>query len=71
MIKLFRKSSFLLLIFLLIFTFSAPRAEAFSFNINPITILEGVANVIVIRVSDMINYLVIQKKYLFDNFTDP
>ena len=71
MTNLFRKSRFFLLIFLLIFAFSVHRAEAFSFTINPITILEGVANVIVVKISDAINYLVIQKKYLFNNFTDP
>jgi hypothetical protein len=61
----------LLLIFLFIFAFSVHRAEAFSFTINPITILERVANVIIVKISDTINYLIIQKKYLFDNFTDP
>jgi uncharacterized protein YkwD len=71
MIKLFRKISFFLLILTVFSTFSVSRAEAFSFTINPITILEGVANVIIVKISDTINYLIIQKKYLFDNFTDP
>lgn len=61
--------SFLVLVIMSVSLIS--RVEAFSFNFNPITFLQKTANIIASRVSDAIYYLVMQKKYIFDNFSDP
>jgi len=71
MIKPFKKNSLSLLVFVILFVSLAGRAEALSFDINPINILYQASNTIAARLSGMIDYLIIQKKYLIDKFTDP
>ena len=56
-----------------VITFSAVsvRVEAFSFGLNPLTVLSQLVNTIESRASDIIYYLVMQKKYIFNNYQDP
>ena len=71
MIKSFRKSCLPILISTILFVSLAGRAEALSININPINLLYQVAGTISTGLSGLVDYLLIQKKYLIDKFTDP
>lgn len=61
--------SLLILTMLVSFLFSPIRTLAF--NLDPVSLLHKFTNTIVNRVSDIIYYMVMQKKYVFDDFTDP
>ena len=62
-----RNFSFIFLTVIIIFAFSFGRASASS----PATVIKNAADTVVIRVQDLINYLIKQKWYIFDNYTDP
>ncbi len=47
------------------------KVEAFTLGFNPLSFLEKTGKLIVIRITDTINYLIMQKRYVFDNYTDP
>ena len=49
----------------------AARAEAFSFNFNPVTFFQTAAEAITGRVADLIYYLVTQKKYILATSSGP
>ena len=71
MIRTFRKKFLYLFILVLLLTsLSTRQAEAFSFNVDPITFLSEVADIITTGISNTINFLVTQKQYLFDGKTD-
>ncbi len=71
MTKLFRKKVIPFLVLMVILMSLFIQAEAFSISLNPVTFLSQTTSIIVNRVSDIIHYLVMQKQYTFDNFTDP
>jgi uncharacterized protein YkwD len=60
-----------LLIVVLVFCIFFARVHAFSLNLNPIPFIQKTAETITNRVSDIIYYLVMQKRYVFDGYTDP
>lgn len=49
-------------------TFVSP---VLAFGFNPVTFLEKTSDLITRRVSDIIYYLIMQKRYIFDGFVDP
>jgi len=71
MIRLFKKYLIFCLIFLAVNIFSFGLAEAFSLGFSPLDFFHKTADIIINRVSDTINYLIIQKKYIFDHYIVP
>lgn len=67
----FRKKSLILLLLVSLFFVSNIKVEAFSIGFNPVSLFRQVSAIITDRVSDIIYYLVMQKKYIFDDFKDP
>jgi len=45
--------------------------KVLSFSFNPVPFLQKTTDVVVQRVSDIIYYLIMQKRYIFNDFTDP
>ena len=68
MVKLSKKYIVSFLVVIIMFTSLALPAEAFSFNINPFAILQKTSDIIVVRVSNLIDYFVAQKQNIFANF---
>jgi uncharacterized protein YkwD len=68
--KYFRNTSIFFLI-IINFCFLTLKVEAFSLKVNPVTFLQKTSDIILNRFSDMIYYLIMQKKYIFDDFVDP
>ena len=71
MLKTFKNISLVSLVVLIAFFSSSARVEAFSLGINPLTFLRQTADTVTRRVSDIIYYLVMQKKYILDHYSDP
>ena len=71
MIKLVKNNGLILLVFIILFISFLPKVGAFSYDFNPITFVQKVADIVATRISDTVYYLILQKKYIFDNFTDP
>lgn len=72
--KFFKNSNLLILSLLVFFVFTfffVVPASVSAFSLNPFSFLEKTGNIIVSRVSDIIYYLVMQKRYIFDDFQDP
>ena len=67
MLKTFKNISLVSLVVLIAFFSSSARVEAFSLGINPLTFLRQTADTVTRRVSDIIYYLVMQKKYILDH----
>lgn len=61
----------LFLVFILVLLSSSHRVEAFSLSLNPFSIFSNSADKLTRRASDIVHYLVQQKRYIFDDFTDP
>lgn len=61
---------YLILVFIISFLFVS-QAEASSFGSGLVNFFNQTANIINTRISDFVHYLVLQKKYIFDNFSDP
>ncbi len=53
------------------FSFFAGPGQALAFSVNPVGLLHQVTNTVISRVSDIIYYLIMQKKYIFDDYQDP
>jgi uncharacterized protein YkwD len=70
MINLPTKKLFYFLIVIVIFTSFSISTQAFSLNLNPVSFIQKTTGIIVNRVSDIIYYLIMQKKYIFDNYED-
>jgi uncharacterized protein YkwD len=71
MTKLTRKKRLIFFV-VIVFLFSATlQTNASILGGNPITFLQKTTRVIISRVSDLIYYLVMQKRYIFDDFVDP
>ncbi len=64
------KSLFFLILIIISVSFLLP-GFAFSFSLNPINFLQRTTNLVINRLSDVIHYFVLQKKYIFDDFFDP
>lgn len=60
-----------LIILLFIFVFSFKSVGASSFGSKVVSLVETTTNAILRRVSDIVYYLIMQKKYTFDNYEDP
>jgi len=61
-----------LLYFIIIFVFLfIGGTQIFSFSLNPIPLIKSATNSLNRRVSDIIYYLVMQKEYTFNKFSDP
>jgi uncharacterized protein YkwD len=71
MIKGFREVGLFFLVFLLAILIFTTKVEAFSFNFNPLGFLQKSTNVIIDRTSDLISYLIMQKRYIFNHYNDP
>lgn len=69
MAKLMRKRYLLLFLIIIILASFSIQTKAFSFN--PIPFLERTVSIIVTRVTDIINYMVLQGKYIFTDYVDP
>ncbi len=61
--------SFLVLFIMVSFVVSPVRV--LSFSVDPVSLLHQFTNNIVNRVSDIIYYMIMQKRYIVNNFTDP
>lgn len=61
------------LVFLVVVLFSSLslKTEAFSFSFNPVSYLSQTVNIIAGRISDLVYFLIMQKKYIFDGYSDP
>ena len=59
-----------LVILIFIISFFAP-VPIYSFSINPVSFIQSVIGTVVIRVSDIIHYLIMQKRYSLDDYSDP
>ncbi|MFA7252626.1 MAG: CAP domain-containing protein [Candidatus Paceibacterota bacterium] len=59
------------LIIVLIFVFFVNKTEAALSDFQPIIFIQRTTNLITQRVSDIVYYLVMQKRYIFDNYADP
>jgi len=71
MIRLLRKGGLVFIIFIIIFSSFMLPAQASAFSFNPITIIQRTANIVISRVSDIIYYLIMQKRYTFNDYSDP
>lgn len=71
MLKGLKKYCLAGLILLIIFISSFSQAQAFSLGFDPVAFVQKTASVVVSRVSDIIYYLVMQKRYMFQDYTDP
>jgi uncharacterized protein YkwD len=69
--KRIRNYGLVFLVLTLLFTTWPVFVGAFSFKTNPLAFLQRVSEVVVRRASDLVYFLIMQKKYLFDNYTDP
>jgi uncharacterized protein YkwD len=71
MVKIIQKRLFSILLVISLFCSFAAPVQASAMSFNPVSFIQKTSNLIVRRVSDIIYYLVMQKKYIFDNFSDP
>jgi len=71
MIKSVRYLSLTFLVFIVLFSSLAISAKAFSLDLHPVRFLQKTVDIISGRVSDLVYYLIMQKKYIFDGFADP
>lgn len=60
-----------LISFLFIFIFAYQPIEAASFGSKVVSFVERTTNTILRRASDIVYYLIMQKRYTFDNYEDP
>ncbi len=59
------------LVIAIMFGSSFSLADASTFGVSPVSFIKRTTNIVLGRVSDIIYYLVMQKKYIFDHFQDP
>ena len=59
------------IIIVIIFISGFSSAEAFSLGFNPVTFIQKTANTVISRISDIVYYMVMQKRYTFQGYTDP
>ncbi len=69
--KYFKNKLFIFLVLVILFFSFAILVQAFSLTAAPVAFFQKSADVVVRRVSDMVYYLMMQKKYIFDGFSDP
>lgn len=69
--RLLKNNSLLLLVSFFVVNSLFLPDKAHSFSLNPINFFEKTGDVIVGRVSDLIYFLIMQKRYYFDDYTDP
>jgi uncharacterized protein YkwD len=71
MMKILKNHTLLLIVSVSVFASSITPAQAFSSKVNPITFLQNTANIILGRVSDLVYFLIMQKRYTFNDYADP
>lgn len=71
MLKVLRYLTIGVIVLILILGSFALRMDTVSPSTGPLAAIERFAETVTRRVSDIVYYLVMQKKYLFDDFTDP
>lgn len=71
MIRSLKRFIILILIVTFLGIFLFGNVEAFSLGFSPLNLLRKAANAITTRASDIVTYLIMQKRYLFDNYVDP
>jgi len=71
MIKMFKNIGLLFLLLIILFTSLILPIKTSAFNFNPISFLQRTTNIIISRASDIIYYLIMQKRYIFNDFSDP
>lgn len=69
MIKSFKTGSLCFFVALIVFISAPKLSEAFS--LSPVSVIRQTVDAVAERLSDIIYYLVMQKKYMFDDYTDP
>jgi uncharacterized protein YkwD len=67
----YRRSIIIFLVLVIVFISTFGQLQAFSFSANPISLLQKTTNIVLGRVSDIVYYLMMQKKYIFEKYTDP
>lgn len=70
MMKFIKNNVIGFIIIFLMFSALFIKVNAFSLSMNPVVFIQRTTDTIVSRVSDIIYYLVMQKKYVFDGYTD-
>jgi uncharacterized protein YkwD len=69
--RLLRRNIITFLTILFILSSSFLHVQAATNRFNPIIFIKRATDIIVNRVSDLIYYMIMQKKYVFDDFVDP
>ncbi len=68
---MFKNIGLLFLLLIILFTSLILPIKTSAFNFNPISFLQRTTNIIISRASDIIYYLIMQKRYIFNDFSDP
>jgi len=69
--NIFKRFSFFIIILCIALVFLTASVKAFSFDVNPFSFIHKTTNIILQGTANIISYLIMQKRALFDDFSDP